>query len=75
VAISGGVGKFKEERANQRKAGSRGLIRERVKIRKQLIPRLDIVATDRFLLRAADPWLLIGRAFLGVIAIDGLKRA
>src|SRR6267154_3941559 len=69
------VGKFQEKRANYWQSSTRQLLRSGIKIGHQFVSLFDVASTDGFLLRAMDPYLLVGRDVAGMITIDRLEGA
>src|SRR6516164_6140443 len=71
--IRGRIWELEEQRPQNRQTCARCFIGKRVEIWHELITRLDEAATNCFMLRATDPWLLVAGSLFRMVAIDGLK--
>src|SRR4029077_15456670 len=73
VLVGSSRRKFEKKRAVHRYSGARELFDSGVEIREQPVTLFDIPAANGFLLGSVNPHFLVSGAFVGVIAIDGLK--
>src|SRR5271157_1200601 len=68
------IGILKKKRLHQWHARARGFFHGGVNVGEKSVTQLDVALTDRFLLGAARPWLVIGGALGGVVAINGIEH-
>src|SRR6202522_4251879 len=73
MPIGCGIRELQKQWSLQRQSSARGFFDESIEVRHQFVADFDEMPSNSLLCRATHPRLLIARAFLAVIAIDGLK--